>query len=131
MEYIRAHFKDINLRGIMLVSDRMALDADAARAFWPRYRIYMDELVRLRDQHLDILSEYARDLNGGRLDDAKASASLQRSLSLEEARIASRRQMLEQVGRVLTPRQVLHLYQLELLMEAQIKAGLLEQIPAP
>ena len=126
---IRRDFSDVDLRRIVAVSNQMALDAPTAQRFWPLYRRYLQEVVALRDQQLQNLGDYARQLNAGRLSDEQARISLQTSLELEQARLQARQRMIRQAGTVLGAQQVLRLYQLEMTMESQMKGRLLEQIP--
>ena len=126
---IREQFKDVDLRRVIEVSGKMKLDERSAKRFWPIYQSYLMDIVVMRDRQLDNLGEYARRLNAGWIDDPTARASLARSLELERARLDARQRMIGRAGEVLSPTQVLRLYQLELSMDVALRNRLLEQIP--
>lgn len=126
---IREQFKDVDLRRVIAVSGSMNLDERSAKRFWPIYRAYLVEIVALRDRQLDTLAEYANQLNAGWIDDPTARASLARSLALEQARVDARQHMIREASEVITPKQALQLYQLELAMDSSMHSRMLEQIP--
>ena len=129
MSMIRDQFQDVDLRRILEVSGKMNLDERISKHFWPIYRGYLMEVAALRDRQLSNLAEYAKQLNAGRVDDIGARTSLERSLALEQARLDARQGMIRKAGEVLSPTQTLRLYQIELMMDAALKSGLLQQIP--
>lgn len=126
---IREQFKDVDLRRVIEVSGKMKLDEHSAKRFWPIYQSYLMDIVVMRDRQLGNLSEFARQLNAGWIDDPTARASLARSLELEQARLEARQRMIRKAGEVLSPTQALRLYQIELTMDIAIRNRLLEQIP--
>lgn len=129
IDLIRAQFEDVDLRRVIEVSGKMKLDEHSARRFWPIYRSYLLDIVEMRNSQLANLGEFARQLNAGWIDDPTARASLARSLELERARLDARQRMIGRAGEVLSPTQVLRLYQLELSMDVALRNRLLEQIP--
>lgn len=76
---IREQFKGVNLRRVIEVSGKMKLDEHTSKRVWPIYQSYLMDIVVMRDRQLGNLSEYARQLNAGWIDESTARASLARS----------------------------------------------------
>ena len=129
LEQIRRDFSKVDMGRIAHVSERMDLSDPANLAFRPAYQDYLRNLVRLRDRQLEVLVEYAENLNAESLDDARAARSLAESMRLDRERMVARDRFIEGLTHSLNPRQQLRLYQLELILDAQIRTELMSQIP--
>ena len=63
------------------------------------------------------------------LDAKSASNLLNESMKQERQRLSNRQQLVKEMAGTLNPQQQLRLYQLELLLDAQVRSNILTQIP--
>lgn len=129
LELLQASFSQVDIKRISRISQEMSLEPAVAAKFWPRYQEYLHRQIALRDQQLATLTVYANLLNRKELDSKAAKDLLRESLAQEERRVASRKQLISRMGDTLTPTQQIRLYQIELLLETQVRSGLLSQVP--
>jgi hypothetical protein len=129
LDEVRRSFAEVDRNRIDHISREMALPLPIARKFWPAYNTYLRNRIALRDRQLAALVDYADALNAGTLDDATANRLLNDSMADETLRIGNRQQFIRSLGEFLAPQQQMRLYQIELLLDAQVRAGLLQQIP--
>lgn len=129
LDDVRRSFSEVDRNRIDHISREMALSLPVARKFWPAYNTYLRNRTALRDRQLAALVDYAGALNADRLDDATANRLLSDSMADETLRISNRQQFIRSLGEFLAPQQQMRLYQIEVLLDAQVRAGLLQQIP--
>jgi hypothetical protein len=129
LDDVRRSFAEIDQNRIDHISREMALPLPVARKFWPAYNSYLRNRIALRDKQLAALVDYAGALNADTLDDATANRLLNDSMADETLRIGNRQQFIRSLGEFLAPQQQMRLYQIEVLLDAQVRAGLLQQIP--
>lgn len=129
LDYLKAAFSEVDINRISRISREMSLDEKTAQQFWPRYQDYLHRQIALRDKQLATLTSYTSHSPKGSLDHAKASEMLRTSMANEEKRLVNRQNLIRGLKGTLTPTQQMRLYQIELLIDAQIRAGLLTQIP--
>jgi len=129
LDYLTISFSEVDINRISRISREMFLDEKAAHQFWPLYQDYLHRQIALRDKQLATLTTYASHLSNGRLDQATASDMLRTSMANEEKRLRNRQNLIKGLKGNLSPIQQMRLYQIELLIDAQIRAGLLTQIP--
>ncbi|WP_295002332.1 hypothetical protein [uncultured Dechloromonas sp.] len=129
LDFLKNSFSQVDINRISRISQEMSLEPDVAAKFWPRYQEYLHRQIALRDQQLATLTVYANLLNRKKLDGKAAKDLLRESLAQEERRVASRKQLITRISDTLTPMQQIRLYQIELLLDAQIRSGLLAQVP--
>lgn len=129
LDFLKNAFSQVDINRISRISQEMSLEPAVAAKFWPRYQAYLHRQIALRDQQLTTLTIYANLLNRKELDGKAAKDLLRESLAQEERRVASRKQLVTRMSDTLTPTQQLRLYQIELLLDAQIRSGLLSHVP--
>lgn len=129
LEFMKHSFSQIDINRISYISQQMALDGPTSEKFWPRYQAYLHKQIALRDTQLATLTKFAGYLNRERLG-AKASTSLLgESMAQEKQRLVNRQEFVRQLAGILNPQQQLRLYQLELLLDAQVRSSILSQVP--
>ncbi|AOF82162.1 hypothetical protein BSY238_1385 [Methyloversatilis sp. RAC08] len=129
LDDVRRSFAEVDRNRIDHVSRELVLPLPVARKFWPAYNAYLRNRIALRDKQLAALVDYADALNSGTLDDATATRLLNDGMADETVRIGNRQQFIRSLGEFLAPQQQMRLYQIEVLLDAQVRAGLLQQIP--
>jgi hypothetical protein len=70
----------------LVVAANMDLTEAEAKAFWPLYEAYQQELHKINDRIAMTIVDYAKEFNANTLTDAKAAQLLERSLAIEEYR---------------------------------------------
>jgi hypothetical protein len=129
LEFMKQSFSQVDINRISYISQKMALDDATAAKFWPRYQSYLHQQISLRDKQLATLTTFAAHLNGENLPAKVASKLLDDSMAQEKQRLANRQQFIRQLVGVLNPQQQLRLYQVELLLDAQVRSSILSQVP--
>lgn len=129
LDYLKASFSEVDINRISRISREMSLDEKTAQQFWPRYQDYLHRQIALRDKQLATLTAYASRQNKGSQDQATAATMLRVSMADEEKRLVNRQNLIKDLKDTLNSTQQVRLYQIELLIDAQIRAGLLTQIP--
>lgn len=129
LDYLKTSFSEVDINRISRISREMSLDEKTAHQFWPRYQDYLHRQIALRDKQLATLTSYASHQNKRSLDQAIAADMLRTSMANEEKRLVNGQNLIKNLKGTLTPTQQMRLYQIELLIDAQIRAGLLTQIP--
>lgn len=129
LDYLKKALGQIDVNRISLVSGEMQLDGKAASSFWPRYQKYLHRQIALRDRQLVTLKNYSEHFIHQTLDDVAAAGLLRESMVQERERQANRQRFIVGIKDILNPRQQLRLYQLELLIDAELRTALLTQVP--
>jgi Spy/CpxP family protein refolding chaperone len=129
LEFMKQTFSEVDIKRISYISHQMALDETTAAKFWPRYQDYLHKQISLRDKQLATLAAFTSHLNQDDLPAKAASKLLSESMAQEKIRLDNRQQFIRQLSGVLNPQQKLRLYQLELLLDAQVRSRILSQIP--
>jgi hypothetical protein len=129
LDYLKSSFSTVDINRISRISQEMSLDERTAKKFWPQYQAYLHQQIALRDKQLATLSHYAARLHNDSLDQQAAANMLRASMADEAKRVANRQALINRLKDVLSPKQQMRLYQIELLLDAELRAGLLKQIP--
>lgn len=95
----------------LLVSQNMKLTEAEAKAFWPVYDRYQDELFLLRARTGNLIKEYADNYEG--MKNATAQRLLDEYMTIESLRLKLRQAYLPKFRAVLPPVKVLRYYQIE------------------
>lgn len=129
LDYLKSSFSTVDINRISRISQEMSLNERTAKKFWPQYQAYLHQQIALRDKQLATLSHYAARLHNASLDENAAASMLRASMADEAKRVANRQALINHLKDVLSPKQQMRLYQIELLLDAELRAGLLKQIP--
>ena len=129
LDYLKQSFGQVNINRIGRISAEMQLDPKTASRFWPRYQQYLHQQIALRDRQLATLMKYSEHFNRQTLDTVTAAVLLREAMGHERDRQTNRQRFIVGVKDILDPRQQLRLYQLELLIDAELRATLLAQVP--
>jgi hypothetical protein len=129
MAFLQDSFSQVDINRIGVISQKMALDAATSQKFWPRYQAYLHQQIALRDTQLATLRTFAEHLNRERLNGATATQLLDEGMRQEQQRLVNRQQFVQSLSGILSPPQQLRLYQLELLLDAQVRNSILSQVP--
>ncbi len=118
--YLQAERQDI-------VSQTLELTEAEATAFWPLYREYRAELMKVGDTTVTLLKDYAAKY--GTMTDADASALLDTYFKAQQQEQKVRHSYVEKFRKVLPGKKVTRFYQVENKVDALIRLQLAADVP--
>jgi len=110
-----------------IVTQGMDLTPAEMETFWPLYREYRLEAVKLGDRIVALIERYAANYDD--LTEATASKLLTDFVKIEQARANLKAKFLPRFKKVLPAKKVVRFYQLENKMDVAVLAEVAEQIP--
>ena len=111
----------------LLIAESLPLTAAEAKAFWPVYDSYQQELSALNDRMIKLIKEYAN--NYQTMSDQTAKKLMDEYLAIEAARLKIRQAYVPRFRKVLREKQVARYYQLENKVQAAVNYELAAEIP--
>jgi len=120
LEKIRADKK-------LLVAANMELTESEAKAFWPLYQKYQDELFLLRARTARLIKDYAEASKD--MKDEKAKALLDESITIESLGLKLRQSYLPKFRKALSEKKAARYYQIENKIQAMLNYELAKEIP--
>lgn len=127
LEEIRLTREGIALVRQALITEGMDLTPEEMQTFWPLYRDYRLEAIRLGDRIVGLITRYAE--NYDQIMDEVADRLLTDFVSIEQARARLKAKYLPKFKTVLPARKVARFYQLENKLDIAILAEVAEYIP--
>jgi hypothetical protein len=109
------------------VAVNLALSDDEARAFWPVYDRYQQELGTVQGRLLRLIEEYTAGF--AKLGDEQAAKLARDYLAIERDRAKVREAFLEPISGALPGRKVMRFYQIENKIDAVLRYELARTIP--
>ena len=110
-----------------VVAEVLQLTEGEAKEFWPVYNAYQSDMVAHYDRLLKLIESYAQSYET--MTDAKATSLLKEYLGLERDHVAILTSYLPRFQKVLPPRKVAKLYQVENKARALVNYELARGIP--
>ncbi len=110
-----------------IVTQAMDLTPEEMEAFWPLYREYRLEAVKIGDRIVALVLRYAA--NYDNLTDATADKLLTDFVRVEQARANLKAKFLPQFKKVLPAKKVVRFYQVENKLDVLILSEMAETIP--
>jgi hypothetical protein len=110
-----------------IVASNMELPDDVGVRFWPLYREYRNEVSKIGDRRVKLITTYAQ--NYENLSDETADWMVSEFLAIEKANSALRESWAPRFGEVLAPKQLARFYQIENKLDAIINYDLAGSIP--
>ena len=124
--YIALMRRDVRQEKSEIMGAVMTLNAQDAAKFWPIYSAYDAELIKLNDQRVANIKEYARTYN--QMTDDKADELIQKSMAYQKQRAEllakAYGQVKDALGAITAARFAQVEHQLLLLIDLQIAASL-------
>ena len=111
----------------LLVAENMQLTESEAKAFWPVYKKYQDELFLLRARTAKLIKDYAD--NYDNLTNAKARKLLDEMVNIESLRVKLNKTYLPKFRKALPETKVARYYQIENKINAALYSEFAEKIP--
>ena len=111
----------------LLVAEDMKLTESEAKAFWPVYEKYQDELFLLRTRTLKLINDYADAYE--KMSNDKAKALLDELMKIDSLGLKLRQTYLPKFRQVLPEVKVVRYYQIENKINAALMYELAANIP--
>ncbi len=110
-----------------IITRAMDLTPEEMQRFWPLYRDYRLEAMKVGDRIVTIISTYAE--NYENLTDPVANQLLTEFVGIEKERARLKEKYLSKFKKVLPPRKIVRFYQLENKLDIAILNEMAENIP--
>jgi len=111
----------------LLVAENMQLTENEAKAFWPVYKQYQDELFLLRSRTANLIKDYADAY--GAMTNEKAKKLMDEFMAIEASGLKLRQAYVPKFRKVLPEVKVVRYYQIENKIQAALMYELASQIP--
>jgi len=117
----------IQVRRQAIVTAAMDLAPKDADVFWPLYREYREEMAKVNDRFVRLLTGYLENYDS--LTDEAARKMLDEYLSIDRARNGVKSTFVPRFGKVIPAKQVTRFFQIDNKLDAVINAELAKLIP--
>ncbi len=111
----------------LLVATNMELTDSEAKAFWPLYDEYQNELFLLRKRTAKLINDYAKSYK--EMSDEKAKRLLDESINIDALTLKLRKAYLPKFRQVLPEKKTARYFQIENKIQAALYYELASQIP--
>jgi hypothetical protein len=113
----------------LLVAANMDLNDAEAKAFWPIYDSYQNDLAKLNQRTAKLILAYADAWNNDKLTDAVAGKLIKESIAIEQSEAAMRKRQAAKLLEAIPAKKAARYLQIEAKVRAVIKYDLASQIP--
>jgi hypothetical protein len=110
-----------------IVLNTLGLSEEQIEAFSPVYLDYWEEMNQENTRLADLILDYAANFED--LSDDKALSMLDKYLDIQKRKIAIKKKHVKKFKKVLTPKKLVQLYQIENKMDAIIMMELAAEVP--
>jgi hypothetical protein len=112
-----------------IIEFELQLTDEEAAGFWSVYSEYHEDVMEVRDHHVDTLGDYLKTYRAGEVTETYAASLLDKGLDFKSDLLKVQKKYLKRFKKVLPMRKVARFYQLENKMDAEIDAQLAIAIP--
>lgn len=113
----------------LVVASNMELNDAEAKAFWPIYDAYQNDLQAINDRLAKMILTYAEAYNKKTLTDAQAKQLSDEALAIDQDEITMRKTYAARLNRVLAGKKAARYLQIENKIRAAIRSDLAAGIP--
>jgi hypothetical protein len=110
-----------------IVDAAMGLTPQESTAFWPVYNKYREEVTKVNDKLLKVVTDYAAQRDT--LTDSQANKLLTDYLAFEQNQLDLRKKYLKQFAAAIPMTKVARFYQIENKLDALQRMGIASEIP--
>jgi len=118
---------DIQADRKAIVAENMELTDAQATAFWPVYRDYRNELAKLGDRTVKLVSDYAASVDT--LTDSQASSMTAEFLSIQKSTLKVKEKFVPKFNAVLSPKLVMRFFQIENKLDTIVMIDAVDGVP--
>jgi hypothetical protein len=110
-----------------LVAENLPLTEEQAKAFWPMYRTYREEMAKLGDRLVALIEDYAK--NYETLTDPQATAMLKEFFEIQKEEVAAKKAWAPKFEKILPVKSVVRFYQIENKLDLIVRTSVAAEIP--
>ena len=110
-----------------IVAENLPLTEEQAKAFWPLFRDYRQELAGIGDRYVKLIEDYAK--NYATMTDEQAKKLLDEMLSVQKDELKIKSDWVSKFGKALPMTAVARFYQIENKLDAIVRLELAAEIP--
>ena len=113
----------------LIVSNNLELTEAEAKAFWPIYGSYQDDLHKINDRIAKLINDYAVAYNKGAISDKLAQQLIDEAIEIEMDEAKLKKSYLPKLSKVIPGVKVARYFQIENKIRAIIRYDLASAIP--
>jgi hypothetical protein len=113
----------------LVVAQNMGLTESEAKAFWPVYDQYQNDLAAINKRMVSLIESYAADYKAQSMTDDKAKKLINEFVAIGKAEGGLNESYVPKLSKVLPPKKVARYLQIENKIRAIIKYNLAAEIP--
>jgi len=113
----------------LVVAQNMGLTESEAKAFWPVYDQYQNDLTAINQRMVSLIQSYAADYRAQSMTDEKAKKLINEFVAIGKAEGGLNESYVPKLSQVLPPKKVARYLQIENEIRAAIKYNLAGEIP--
>ncbi len=110
-----------------LVAENLPLTEEQAKAFWPLYRTYREEMAKLGDRLVALIEGYAKSYQT--MTDPQATALLKEFLEIQKDEVAAKKAWVPKFEKVIPVTSVMRFYQIENKLDLIVRTSVAAEIP--
>jgi len=110
-----------------IVGRNLPMTDEQAKAFWPAYRDYRGEMEKLGDRIVNLMLDFSKSYE--KLTNEQATSMLNDYLSIETDGAKLRTEWVPKFGKILPPKSVVRLFQIENKLDAILRYQAADEIP--
>jgi hypothetical protein len=118
---------DIQTERQALVAENLPLTEDQAKAFWPMYRTYREELAKLGDRFVALIEDYAK--NYDTLTDPQAMVMIKEFLAIQKQEVAIKTAWVPKFEKIVPAKAVVRFFQIENKLDLIVRYEVAAEIP--
>ncbi len=110
-----------------LVASNLPLTDEQAKAFWPLYRQYREEMQSVGDRLVNLIENYGQNYDS--LTDEQASQMMKEYLKMQKDSLSIKDKYMPRFTKILPAKTVMRFYQIENKMDTIVMLAVAAQIP--
>jgi hypothetical protein len=118
---------DLRTQKTAIVTQAMQLTEAQSEPFWPVYKEYENEMVKLNDERLALIKDYAANYDS--MGDEMAKDIIKRSFKLQESRTKTLKKYVDKMSKALDPKVAARWGQVEHALGAAIDLQIGSELP--
>jgi len=118
---------DIQTERQALVAENLPLTEDQAKAFWPMYRTYREEVAKLGDRLVTLIEDYAK--NYETMTDPQATAMLKEFFDVQKKEVEIKKAWAPKFEKIIPAKAVMRFFQIENKLDIMVRFEVAAEIP--
>jgi len=118
---------DIRTEKMSIVTQAMQLTEAQSELFWPVYKEYENEMIKLNDERLALIKDYAASYDS--MSDETAKRLIERSFKLQEGRTKTLKKYVSKMGKSVDPKVAARWAQVEHALGSAIDLQIAAELP--